>query len=183
MKTLIKLKNKIQQKNLKPKPFRNFKFISFNQVDQKSFFNLINKDRVKKSFRKRKNITYQDHLKYVNNYKNKPIINFVLVDINTQEIAGLFNVKETKIGHELGKVILKNKYLGKGIAKKATIQTLDFFFKISKKKIIFAKTSARNNVNIALNLKLGFIITNLKNNFYTMKLTYVRFYNLCYKKK
>ena len=135
MKTLIKLKNKIQQKNLKPKSFRNFKFISFNQVDQKSFFNLINKDRVKKSFRKRKNITYQDHLKYVNNYKNKPIIN------------------------------------------------LDFFFKISKKKTIFAKTSARNNVNIALNLKLGFIITNLKNNFYTMKLTYVRFYNLCYKKK
>ena len=33
--------------------------------------------------------------------------------------------------------------------------------KRSKKKIIFAKTSTRNNVNIALNLKLGFIITNL----------------------
>lgn len=38
MKTLIKLKNKIQQKNLKPKPFKNFKFISFNKVDQMNYF-------------------------------------------------------------------------------------------------------------------------------------------------
>jgi RimJ/RimL family protein N-acetyltransferase len=183
MKAFIRLKDNIIKKNLKPNSFKNFKFDSFENINHKYFFNLIKKDRVRKSFKNIKKITYEKHLIYLKNYKNKPILNFILICTKSKELVGLFNIKKTKAGYELGKVILKDKFLNKGIAKKATIETLNFFFKFFKAKTIFAETSIKNNVNIVLNSKIGFVITDLNKKFYKMKLTYVRFYNFCYKKK
>ena len=68
------------------------------------------------------------------NYKNINIINYVLIASKTKEIIGSFNIKKTNIGFQIGKSILNEKFLGKGLEKKITILLINFFFKILKKK-------------------------------------------------
>ena len=183
MNAFLKLKKKILNQKLKPKSFKNFKFVEFNQINQISFYKLISKKRIKQSFKNKKNITYKKHLDYVKNYKNKPIINFILLCLKTGKIVGLFNIKRSTLGYEIGKSILNERYLGKGLAKKGTIRLIDFFFKIIKKKYIYAITSVHNKKNIDINTKLGFLISGIKKKHYIMKLSDVRFYNYCFKKK
>ena len=144
MNAFLKLKKKILNQKLKPKSFKNFKFVEFNQINHISFYKLISKKRIKQSFKNKKNITYKKHLDYVKNYKNKPIINFILLCLKTGKIVGLFNIKRSTLGYEIGKSILNERYLGKGLAKKGTIRLIDFFFKIIKKKYIYAITSVHN---------------------------------------
>ena len=181
--TFLKIKNKILNKKLRPASFDNFKFVNFDQIDHKVFYRLISNKRLRTSFKKKINITYTKHLNYVKNYKHKPIINYILISIKTKKIIGLFSIKKTKIGYEIGKSILNEKFLGKKIAKKGTIQLIKFFFKTIKKKNIYAITSKQNIKNINLNTKLGFIMTNINKKYYIMKLSDVRFYNFCLKKK
>lgn len=183
MNTFLKIKEKILNKNLIPNSFESFKFVGFDKVNHKNFYLLISKKRLRGSFKKNINLTYAKHLNYVKNYNNKPIINYILVSIKTKKIIGLFSIKKTDIGHEIGKSILNEKYLGKKIAKKATIQLIDFFFKKIKKKNIYSVTSMQNTKNINLNKKLGFIIVKKKKKYYIMKLSNVRFYNFYLKKK
>lgn len=183
MSTFLKLKEKILNKKLRPDSFDDFKFVSFDEINHKDFYLLISKKRLRASFKKKINITYKKHLDYVRNYKKKPIINYILVNVKTKKIVGLFSIKKTDIGYEIGKSILNEEFLGKKIAKKGTIQLIKFFFRIIKKKNIYAMTSKQNIKNINLNTKLGFIITNIKNKYYIMKLSDVRFYNFCLKKK
>ncbi len=183
MSTFLKLKEKILNKKLRPDSFDDFKFVSFDEINHKDFYELIRKKRLQTSFKKKINITYRKHLNYVRNYKNKPIINYVLINVKTKKLVGLFSLKKTDIGYEIGKSILDEKFLGKKIAKRGTIQLINFFFKIIKKKNIYAMTSKQNIKNINLNTKLGFIITNIKKKYYIMKLSNVRFYNFCLKKK
>ena len=183
MSVFLKLKKKILNKKLRPDSFDDFKFLSFNEINHKDFYLLIRKKRLRTSFKKKINITYKKHLDYVRNYENKPIINYILISNKTKKIVGLFNLKKTDIGYEIGKSILDEKYLGKKIAKKGTIQLIKFFFKIIKKKSIYATTSKQNIKNINLNSKLGFIIKEIKKKYYIMKLSNVRFHNFCLKKK
>ena len=105
----------------------------------------------------------------------KSIINFDLIEKKSKNIDKIFNLKKTKIGVEIGKYILNKNYLGKGIAKKATINLIDFVFKRTNEKKIFAITNVENNINLLLNTKLGFKINAVKKNFYIMELTNVRF--------
>ena len=183
MENFTKIKKKIFTRNLRHNSFGIYEFIFLKDVDQKKYFHFLNKSRIKKSLKTKKKITYKSHLKYVKNYKNINIINYVLIASKTKEIIGSFNIKKTNIGFQIGKSILNEKFLGKGLAKKSTILLIDFFFKILKKKTIYAITSIKNNRNINLNIKLGFTIKKIINNHYIMKLTDVRFYNFCFKKK
>ncbi|RPG99780.1 MAG: N-acetyltransferase [Candidatus Pelagibacter sp. TMED118] len=183
MSAFLKLKEKILYKKITPKPFKNFRFINFSQINHKSFYKLISSARIRKNLKTNYNITYEKHLSYVKNYKNKKIIDFILICKNTKKIIGLFSIKKTIIGYEIGKSILNKKFLGKGIAKKGTIRLIDFFFNYFKKKTIYAVTSTQNYKNINLNNKLGFKISDIRKKYYIMKLSYVRFYNFCFKKK
>jgi RimJ/RimL family protein N-acetyltransferase len=117
------------------------------------------------------------------NYNSKPILNLVLVTKRSKKIVGNFSIKKSVIGYEIGKMILNNKYLGKGIARQGSIKLLDYYFKYIKEKKILSKTKINNRANINLNTKLGFIISKKNNDYYIMELSYVRFHNFCYKKK
>ena len=74
-------------------------------------------------------------------------------------------------------------FLKKKIAKQATANLIDFFFKSFNKKKIYAKTKTDNYINLNLNSKLGFIIKDHDRKFYIMELTNVRFYNFYLKKR
>ena len=183
MASFFKLKKKILINNYLPLPLGKFRFIHFNQINQSNFLKLVNVKRVRGYFSKSKKITRKEHDNYISNYMKKSIINFVLIEKKSKNIVGIFNLKKTKIGVEIGKYILNKNYLGKGIAKKATINLIDFVFKRTNEKKIFAITNVENNINLLLNTKLGFKINAVKKNFYIMELTNVRFYNFYLKKK
>lgn len=181
--SFYKLKKKLLYEKILPKPFNNFKFVNIDQINQNEFLKLINYKRVRSFFNNTKKITKKEHKKYLENYSIEPIINFYLIEKKTKKLVGVFNLKKTNIGFEIGKFILNKNYLGKGIAKKASEHVIDFFFKNLGQKAIYAKTKSNNLVNLILNIKLGFIIKNYNKKFITMELTHVRFYNLHFKAK
>jgi len=183
MTSFFKLKKKFLEGNYLPRPFKKFRFIHFYEIDQNNFLKLLNSRRVRKHFFLRKKISKKDHSRYVDNYLQKPIINFVLIEKKTRAIVGIFNLKNTKLGIEIGKYILNENFLKKKIAKQATANLIDFFFKSFNKKKIYAKTKTDNYINLNLNSKLGFIIKDHDRKFYIMELTNVRFYNFYLKKR
>ena len=181
--SFIKLKKKLIEKNNLPKSFLKFEFSHFNFIDHKKFISLRNKKNVSKFFFNPNKISLKNHYKYLANYNSKPILNLVLITKRSKKIVGNFSIKKTVIGYEIGKMILNNKYLCKGIARQGSIKLLEYYFKYIKERKILSKTKINNRANINLNTKLGFIISKKNNDYYIMELSYVRFHNFCYKKK
>lgn len=105
-------------------------------------------------------ISKNDHLLFINNYKDLCRIDFIIKNNIKDKFVGGVNLVLTRYGWEIGKYIGDKNYEGKGIAKRSTLSIIDFF----KKEFpyfdeIYAKTKETNKINIKINESLGFKIT------------------------
>lgn len=109
-----------------------------------------------------KNITTQEHLIWFNRTRFSRV-DFIIEEKAERRPIGSVSFNFCRIGNlgacgELGKYIGEKSYLGKGYAKEATRFWLNYGFKSLGLDCVFSRTRHDNNVNISLNLGLGFSI-------------------------
>lgn len=104
-------------------------------------------------------ISLESHINWYNNRKNR--YDYMIIDKFNEKPIGTLNYKIIKDGvAEAGKLIGNQKYWGRGYAKEAFKIWIDFGFDSINLDKIIVNTKSNNKVNIALNTKLGFKITN-----------------------
>ena len=163
----IKIKEKLINDNIKPKQFEDFFFCWIGNVNTNEYLINRNKIRIRKNLKSKKKISILDHNNFIKNYNKLFRIDFVILSKKKKIIGGV-NLKKTNFGYEIGKFISNERYLNKGIAKKATFIFILYIKKFFSIKKIFSYTNKNNLRNIILNLKLGFKIIRLKENFLLM---------------
>jgi hypothetical protein len=109
-----------------------------------------------------------DHSIFIKNYQNMARIDLIIKDRSL--MVGGVSIVLTEIGLEIGKYIGRKEYLGRGIAKTATISLLNFFDKEFISTELYSKTQKKNIINISINEKLGFVLDReLNDGFILMK--------------
>ncbi len=173
-KFLIK-KNKLENKNTLPQDFidKQGKKYFFNWIKNCNIHEIIhirNRNDVVNTSKTKKKINLEEHTFFLQNYTNIPRIDFVFEDSDSAILVGGVSINLTDTGLEVGKYIGREEYLGRGIAKAATISFLEFFDEEFSGTELFSITRENNTINISINKKLGFVFDKeLKNGFILMK--------------
>ena len=103
-------------------------------------------------------LTMEDQARFLEDYGSRDRVDFVLIDEEKRKAVGVFTLKELHTAAELGKLLGEKEYRGRGIARSATLAILQFGFTWLQLPEIVAQTQKANDLNIHLNLKLGFVI-------------------------
>lgn len=138
---------------------KGFRFELINESHTRYILKWRNDINRKKFTIENKVITEDMQNEFLNTYYSKDRLDFVLVYSKTNEPVGVFALKNISTQPELGKIIGEEKFRGRGLAKLATRNLLDFAFNVLQLKKIVAKTQKNNIRNIKLNEVLGFIIS------------------------
>lgn len=124
--------------------------------DSKYIVNWRNDDEILKWMFNREKITFDSHIKWFKNRKNR--IDYLICEIGTEKPIGSVNFNFLDKEYvEAGKMLGDKKYWGGGYAKEAFILWLNYGFNFLKIKNIYVQTKINNKSNIGLNMNLGFI--------------------------
>ena len=152
-----------------------FVFELINEIHSKNIVKWRNDPQMNKFFYDRSKYTLKSQREFLANYVQHDRIDLILVDKENNQYVGVFTLKNLSKHPELGKILGKKAYRGKGLAKKASFYFLQFAFDFFKIDQIFAETKVSNIGNIRLNEKLGFKIVNEKTvndeKYYVMQIT------------
>lgn len=101
-------------------------------------------------------LTAESQAAFLETYPERDRVDFVLMDSEAGPVGNfsLKNLGSDKV--ELGKIMGNMAFRGRGIARIASALVLDFGHEYLGIESIFAETKTHNEVNIALNRKLGF---------------------------
>ncbi|WP_296385631.1 GNAT family protein [Winogradskyella sp.] len=160
--------------------FDNFKIELLNGSGGETFYNLIDKNRIRlEDFfagTVSKTRTLDDTLTYCveiqNRIQSKTYFPYMITDINTGEFIGLVDVKNIDWNvpkAELGSFI-DNQYEGKGIVTKATNLVVDHIVEKYDFIKLLCRANSRNKGSIAVILKNGFELEGtIRNDYRTTK--------------
>jgi len=151
-----------------------FRFEIIDETHSDSIIKWRNDPTINKNFISKNIITKDSQKTFLNNYNNLDRLDLVLINIDTNSPIGIFSIKNLSHRPEIGKIIGEKEFLGKGIAKKATMELIKFVFEQLDIITIYAITQKSNLVNISLNRKIGFEIVEEQliegNSYYLMRL-------------
>ena len=109
-----------------------------------------------------KTIWAMNYTSYVNWFKKKNYIDYIILDKKNKKIIGIicatFYLKNNILSAELDKYIAYKKYQYKELETEATTEWVNFIFQSTKINYFFTQTLKKNFSNLNLNLKLGFSI-------------------------
>jgi RimJ/RimL family protein N-acetyltransferase len=103
-------------------------------------------------------ITPYTHRSFIDGYAHSPRFDLMIVADPIGSCIGGINLCWRENGLEIGKYIGDSRYLGRGVAKAAMFSFLDLLRREFPGADLLARTRKENQGNIALNLKLGFVL-------------------------
>lgn len=133
---------------------------SILETDTDQILKIRNSEYVVKNFIYRKGITKKQHLDWLRNKVNtNEVVQFVVCDINTDEIYGsvyIQHIDNTTKSAESG-IFLSDKCSGKGIGYESYKLLIDYCFNVLKLHKIRARVLSYNTGSIKLHLKCNFV--------------------------
>ena len=175
-KKFLKIKTDLIKKKNVPKDFfdnenKLYSFVWISDTPSETVLNLRNSEDVLINMFSKNKISLDEHREFLENYENLTRIDFMIKSQICNTFLGGVNLVYEQNKWQIGKYIGNKKFLKKGIAKRMTINLIEFFREFFPDiKEIFSITKSSNKVNIILNEKIGFIIfTKLKNEFILMR--------------
>lgn len=117
-----------------------------------------NDPRLNRHFMSQEILTEEKQRLFLEHYRDKDRLDFVLVDHSRNKPIGVFGVKNISSQPELGQLIGEGAYQGKGLGKKATQALLRFLFSRLELKVIYARVKENNSINLNLLKQLQFSV-------------------------
>lgn len=107
-------------------------------------------------YAKHRVVTEAEQVDFLNRYEGFDRIDLVLVHEIKDTPIGVFSIKNFETQPEHGRIIGDKENRGLGLGKSATVCILDYWFNVLGMRFMLAQTRTSNNINISLNLKLGY---------------------------
>ena len=171
----LKWKEYLISQNMSPSAFvcddEAFFFELINHCKPEDVLRVRNADNVISMMGIPRRISLSEHLHFIKNYSDFPRLDFMIISENEKFPIGGVSLCLTELGLEVGKYIGDSRFLGRGLAKAAMLNFINFLAIELPRQEVFARTRNDNKKNIILNEKLGFFLCKeLPENFVLMRL-------------